>query len=298
MHDQLHRWKLNFNRLVRLGFKEPEPSLQLGALTAMSKKWVASEFYIYISFVVFLGFDKLLWVGGAGASEPPPSSWAWSTPSWWKLQVAKEEAPWREEGGGSGGDEAYEDQPEEENLEEGDQEEGREWSKEEGGAARGGPRPPQGPPPEGAGRGYQRTPSQAARRAKRMRDRNRIRWRAKQLNGRYSCNLTATDQQVWRTRANLVEGPPPEVEQAPSGGEAKGEDEEAQAPPEAEKPGESAWFEELMAEEDPAAGGTGGAGEVEGTLAARISHAVEGLAERAVLSRLTALSSQLEQRGF
>ena len=64
------------------------------------------------------------------------------------------------------------------------------------------------------------------------------------------------------------------------------------------KPGESAWFEELMAEDDTAAGGAGGEGEVEGTLAARISHAVEGLAERAVLSRLSALSSQLERQGF
>ena len=60
-----------------------------------------------------------------------------------------------------------------------------------------------------------------------------------------------------------------------------------------------------MAEEEAAggtgeaeAGGAGGGSEVEGTLAARISHAVEGLAERAVLSRLSALSSQLERQGF
>ena len=53
---------------MRLGFKTPDPSLQLDALTAMSKKWVASEFSICISFVVFLGFDKLLWIGDAGAS--------------------------------------------------------------------------------------------------------------------------------------------------------------------------------------------------------------------------------------
>ena len=44
MHDQFHRWKFSFNRLTRLGFKEPDPSLQLDALTAMSKKWVASDF--------------------------------------------------------------------------------------------------------------------------------------------------------------------------------------------------------------------------------------------------------------
>ena len=79
----------------------------------------------------------------------------------------------------------------------------------------------------------------------------------------------------------------------------------------AEKQGESSWFEELM---DGDAGGTGegtegadeaggsgegeagGSGEV--TLAAKISNAVDQLAEKAVLKRLTALSSQLEQKGF
>ena len=44
MHDRLHKWKFSFNRLTRLGFKEPDPSLQLDALTAMSRKWAASDF--------------------------------------------------------------------------------------------------------------------------------------------------------------------------------------------------------------------------------------------------------------
>ena len=77
-----------------------------------------------------------------------------------------------------------------------------------------------------------------------------------------------------------------------------------------EKAEEVSWIDELLdaaaggsGECDETAGGSGeaaagGPGEGEVTLAAKISTAVDQLAERAVLKRLNTLSSQLEEKGF